>query len=294
MTSTDFDTYETIAAAIRFLDRSAEDRRHGRTDDLPDLDEVSSHVGLSPWHFQRVFTRWAGLSPKRYLQALTAENASRALRSDSSVLDASWEAGLSGPGRLHDLLVTLRAMTPGELRREGADVEIRWGHHPSPFGPVVVGITERGVCALRFVGDDGPEEALGELVAEWPRARVVHDPAATAPTVRRIFSRAERDPAQPLAVLVRGTNFQVRVWEALLRIPTGATTTYGALARALGQPTAARAVGGAVGANPVAVLIPCHRVLRADGNRGGYRWGTERKRQLLAWETAEGERAEAS
>ncbi len=283
-TSPDLRTYETIAAAIRYLDEAV---REGGCDGHPALEEVAGHVGLSPWHFQRLFTRWAGLSPKRYLQALSAETAKQALREAPSVLDAAWESGLSSPGRLHDLLVTLEAVTPGEVRREGSGLEIHWGRHPTPFGPCLLAATERGVCSLRFLGEEGPDEALGELVAAWPRARLVEDPAATGRWVTRVFSRWSRSSDDaPLPVLVRGTNFQVRVWEALLRLPCGATTTYGELAREIGRPGASRAVGGAVGSNPLAVLIPCHRVLRSDGSWGGYRWGTDTKRRLLAWEAA--------
>lgn len=281
---TDLDTYETIAEAIRFLDEHVgDDSAEGH----PSLEEVAARVGLSPWHFQRLFTRWAGLSPKRYLQALTAETAKKALRDAPSVLDATWETGLSSPGRLHDLLVTLEAVTPGEVRREGSGLEIRWGLHPSPFGPCLLAMTERGICSLRFLdADDGADEALGELVASWPRARLVEDEATTGREVERIFSRCGERPTDPLPLLVRGTNFQVRVWEALLRVPAGRATTYGRLAEAIGSEGASRAVGGAVGRNPVAVLIPCHRVLRADGRWGGYRWGVEKKRRLMAWESA--------
>lgn len=272
--------YTRVAAAIRFLDahRAAQ----------PSLADVAAHVGLSESHLQRLFRRWAGVSPKRFLQYLTAEHAKALLREGASVLDATYDAGLSGPGRLHDLLVSLEAMTPGEYKREGAGLTVRYGVHATPFGDALLGETERGVCGLAFLGgsaEEGPEAALADLRARWSRSRFVADEAGTGAVARRIFEPG----SDPLPLCVQGTNFQVRVWEALLRIPPGAATTYGALADALGQPTVSRAVGSAVGANPVGVLIPCHRVLRQTGAFGAYCWGAERKRLLLGWESAQRE-----
>jgi AraC family transcriptional regulator of adaptative response/methylated-DNA-[protein]-cysteine methyltransferase len=265
--------YERIARAIAFLAQHAARQ--------PTLAEVARAAGLSEFHFQRLFRRWAGVSPKRFLQYLAADRAAGALRRGRPVLAAAYDAGLSGPGRLHDLLVSVEAATPGEIRSGGAGLEIRWGSHATPFGTCVLGMTSRGVCHLSF-HDGSVAEELAPLRHDWPKARLVRDQRGTATVMHRIFqgSRGRR----PLGVHLKGTNFQLKVWEALLRIPDGATTTYGDLAAAIGTPSSARAVGTAVGDNPVAFLIPCHRVLRATGALGGYRWGTDRKQTMLAWE----------
>lgn len=268
--------YERIAAAIEYLTRHA--------DRQPELAEVARHAGLSPHHFQRIFRRWAGVSPKRFVQFLTVERAKPLLRDDVSVLDATYEVGLSGPGRLHDLFVSVEAMTPGEYKALGAGLEIRWGMHPSPFGRCLLGITDRGLCHLAFGDRDRP--LVRALEAEWPDATLAEDRAGTGATVRRLFGPRAARGDRPLPLLLRGTNFQIKVWSALLRVPEGTTVSYGRLARALGRPKAVRAVGNAVGRNRIAWLIPCHRVLRATGALGGYRWGEERKRALLAWERA--------
>lgn len=202
------------------------------------------------------------------------------------MLDAAFDAGLTSPGRLHDLMVTLEAVSPGEYRAGGAGLEMRWGVHPTPFGEAFVAATGRGICALEFLTGRAPEEAAAELAEAWPAAAVLHDPASTAPHVGRVFPPTGFCPEGPFHLLVRGTNFQVRVWQALLRIPSGAVISYGDLARRLGKPGAARAVGGAVGANPISYLIPCHRVVREATGLGHYRWGAERKHALLAWEAA--------
>lgn len=268
--------YARVARAIRFLD--------GAADTPPDLAAVAGAMGLSPHHAQRVFSRWAGVSPKRFVQAVRATRARAALAHAPSVLDAAFDAGLSGPGRLHDLTVSILAMTPGEIRRGGAGLTVAWGVHPSPFGPLEIGMTDRGVCSLHFRDTPG-DEAQG--CADWPQARWVRSDAATAAVAARVCAPLDDAAhAAPLPVLVRGTNLQVQVWRALLRIPAGRVTSYGALAGAVGRPTAARAVAGAVAANRLALLIPCHRVLRATGALGGYRWGTERKRAMLAREAA--------
>ncbi|MBW3630691.1 MAG: methylated-DNA--[protein]-cysteine S-methyltransferase [Gemmatimonadetes bacterium] len=261
--------------AIRFLDENF--RRQ------PELAEVAAAVGLSDYHFQRLFRRWAGVSPKRFLQFLTAEYARGLLRDSWTVLDAAYEAGLSGPGRLRDLLVSVDGLTPGEARRQGAGVTIHHGVHSSPFGDCLVAATERGVCALTFLDEAGVPSALAGVAARWPSATLVESPEATRPLAERIF--AERT-AGPVRLHLDGTNFQIRVWEALLRIPGGSVVTYEQIANSLGSPRAVRAVGTAVGRNPIAYAIPCHRVIRKTGAFGEYRWGAARKRAILGWEAA--------
>jgi AraC family transcriptional regulator of adaptative response/methylated-DNA-[protein]-cysteine methyltransferase len=260
--------YDRVERALRFLDSDFRSQ--------PDLARVAAATGLSEAHFQRLFRRWAGVSPKRFLQFVTAEYARDRLLSSRSVLDASLDAGLSGPGRLHDLTVSVHAMTPGEIGRGGAGLVIRHGVHATPFGRCFVAATERGVTAMSFL--DG---ALDELRSRWPAARFARD-ARTRTIIDGIF---EGRPVERV-LHVPGTNFQVRVWQALLEIPPGEVRSYGDIARALGTPRSARAVGGAVAANPVAYLIPCHRVIRGSGAWGDYRWGPTRKRALLGWEAA--------
>jgi len=270
--------YQLVEQAIRFLEDNA--RRQ------PELGEVAASVGLSEFHFQRLFQRWAGVSPKRFLQFQTAQEAKRILRESGDLLDASYHAGLSGPGRLHDLIVNVEAVSPGEYKRRGAGLVIAWGVHASPFGECLLALTPRGICALEFLQPGGADAALARLRAEWEQAELAHAPQRTAPVAARIFG-AQKHWQAPLALLVKGTNFQIKVWEALLRIPAGAVTTYGALAGSLGQPRAARAVGSAVAANRIAYLIPCHRVIRNSGVFGDYRWGPLRKRVLLSRELAQ-------
>ncbi len=267
--------YARVERAIHFI----AERRASQ----PDLAQMAASIHLSEYHFQRLFQRWAGISPKRFLQFLTKEHAKQCLRNSASVLDAALGAGLSGPGRLHDLLVDCEAITPGEYRRGGEGIEVRYGFHASPFGQCLLACTPRGVCALRFEARSKDAE-LQKLAAEWPRARFIADARGTAAIARRIFDQAA-DRA-PLSLHVRGTNFQIKVWEALLALPEGALVSYSALAKAIGAPSAVRAVGHAVGSNPIAWLIPCHRVLRSLGELGGYRWGLERKLAMLGWEAA--------
>ena len=269
--------YARVERAIRFLEQHA-----GRS---PSLAEVAKGAGLSPAHFQRLFTRWAGISPKRFLQFLAKERAVGLLSRSATVLDASWDAGLSGPGRLHDLLVSTEAVTPGEVASGGRGVAIAWGFHPTPFGECLLGITDRGICHLAFVGPGGRHQALADLRRRWPQATLREDRAAAARTAERAFAGTG---SARVRLHLAGTNFQVKVWEALLRIPPGAATTYGDIARRIGRPSAARAVAGAVAANPVAWLIPCHRVLRSLGALAGYRWGIERKQAMLGWEASRG------
>jgi AraC family transcriptional regulator of adaptative response/methylated-DNA-[protein]-cysteine methyltransferase len=254
-----------------------------RYQEQPSLEAMAAAANLSPFHFQRVFKRWAGVSPKRFLQYVTLAHAKRLLVEDASVLDAALDAGLSGPSRLHDLFVTCEAMTPGEFKALGYRLVIRWGLHEGPLGRVLLGVTERGVCWLSFVGDDAT--AVDEFQGEWQGATLVRDQATTADYMRRAFELAERS-SDPLPLLLRGTNFQIKVWEALLRIPFGQVVSYQAIANAVGQPTAARAVGAAVGRNNVSWLIPCHRVILSTGVIHNYRWGAAQKRKLLTLESA--------
>ena len=267
--------YRRIEQAITYIEDNIERR--------PELAEVAGVAGLSEFHFQRLFSRMVGISPKRYEQFLSKETAKDLLDSSGNVLDAAYDAGLSGPGRLHDLFVSCEAVTPGEYRSRGQGLHIRYGFHPTPFGEAFLAVTERGICALSFVEPGERPAALGELRAEWSSAALVEDEKATAPVVERIFSDAPRANA-PLSLYLRGTNFQVKVWEALMRIPEGGAVTYEQIARSVGAPRSSRAVGAAVGRNPVAFLIPCHRVLRKSGEMGGYHWGVPRKRLILAWE----------
>ena len=268
--------YRRVEQAIRFLDDNA--RRQ------PDLTEVATHVGLSEYHFQRLFTRWAGISPKRFLQFLTKENV-KALLSRTSVLSAAYEAGLSGPGRLYDLLVQCEAVTPGEYRMKGAGVDIAYGFHPTPFGECLLALTGRGICFLAFV-DGERQYALEQLRFDWANANLREDPSRTHLVVGQIFAPR---PGASIALHLRGTNFQIKVWEALLRLPPGAATSYEALAEQVGSINAARAVGNAVARNPLAYLIPCHRVLQKAGGFGNYRYGPARKQAILGWEMAQTE-----
>lgn len=268
--------YVRVEKAIRYLEENF--RRQ------PTLEEVARATGLSEYHFQRLFRRWVGVSPKRFLQYLTAGHARDLLERQRTVLDAAYEVGLSGAGRLHDLMVGVDAVTPGEVRRLGAGLVVRYGLHDTPFGEGLIAVTERGICGMSFLEERGEDGALEELRARWPEATLVEDPAATGPLVGRIFEAGAPDTRLPL--LLRGTNFQVKVWEALLRIPAGAVATYEEVAELAGAPGAARAVGTAVGRNPVAYLIPCHRVIRKSGVFGDYRWGATRKRAILGWEAA--------
>lgn len=273
--------YERIAGAIRFIERNVANQ--------PTLDDIASEQGMSPFHFQRVFRRWAGVSPKRFLQFLTVEYAKELLEQSTSVLDTTYELGLSSPGRLHDHFVSLEAITPGEYKRRGSGLRIAYGVHASPFGPMLLGITDRGVCWLSFLSDQSAEGELASLRRFWEGAEFSADKARTGAIAKRIFSSLENGNA-PITLLVKGTNFQVNVWKALLRVPSGFLCSYDQIACAMGNPSAARAVGKALAANPVGYLIPCHRVIRKVGVPGGYRWDEVRKRALIAWEAAQAAR----
>jgi AraC family transcriptional regulator of adaptative response/methylated-DNA-[protein]-cysteine methyltransferase len=265
-----------VAAGIRYLVE--------RYRDQPTLEDIAAAGGMSPSHFQRVFKRWAGISPKRFLQYATLAHARRALAADASVLDAALDAGLSGPSRLHDLFVSCEAMTPGEFKAHGESLVVRWGLQDVPLGRVLLGVTERGVCWLAFV-EKSDEPVIAEFEEVWRGAHRVRDDVATAATAERAFALTARDAA-PLPLLLRGTNFQLKVWEALLRIPFGRLVSYQAIARAIGQPTAIRAVGRAVGANHISWLIPCHRVILSTGIIHNYRWGVRQKQLLVDFEAA--------
>jgi AraC family transcriptional regulator, regulatory protein of adaptative response / methylated-DNA-[protein]-cysteine methyltransferase len=270
-----------IERALRWLDAHAD--RH------PSLDDAAQAAGLSAAHFQKLFTSWVGISPKRYLQAATAGRARTLLRASRPVLETAFSVGLSGPGRLHDLLVATEGATPGDIAAGGDGLVIRWGFHETPFGEAFVAVAPRGICALTFAPDGDHEARRARLARDWPRAELRADAAAGRAVAQHLERLAAVDvaAAPPLAMLVRGTNLQVRVWEALRRIPAGTLATYEDVATAVGAPTAVRAVAGAIGRNPIHVLIPCHRVVRKTGALGGYAGGLARKRAMLACELPE-------
>ena len=252
----------------------------------PSLGEVARAAYLSEYHCQRLFKRWAGISPKRFLQFLTVEYAKGLLEQSRSLLDVTYEAGLSGPGRLHDLFVTVEAVTPGEFKRGGHGLTIRYGVHETQFGDCLLAITDRGICGLYFL-QGGSQAALAELEGKWPEARLCEDAAATEPIAERVFSRTDASQARPLNLLLRGSNFQIQVWQALLRIPSGHVLAYEDVARWVGKPNASRAVGQAVGSNPISYIIPCHRIIRKSGIIGNYGGGRARKIAILGWEAAQ-------
>jgi AraC family transcriptional regulator, regulatory protein of adaptative response / methylated-DNA-[protein]-cysteine methyltransferase len=265
--------FARIARAIRFIDQNYRAQ--------PRLATIAQAVHLSEFHFNRLFRRWAGVTPRQYLAFVTARAAHGALRSAPSVLEAAYAVGLSAPSRLHDLMVTLEAVTPGELRSGGAGLELTAGFSGTPFGRALLARSPRGIAHLAFVDGNADAASLAELTQRWPRARLTRDDAAAAALAARIWDPATR--TAPLRLAVPGTNFQLQVWRALLELKDTPTVSYAQLARAMGAPSAPRAVGNAVGANPVAWLIPCHKVLRGDGGLGGYHWGADRKRAMLAW-----------
>jgi AraC family transcriptional regulator, regulatory protein of adaptative response / methylated-DNA-[protein]-cysteine methyltransferase len=253
----------------------------------PEVADIADAAGVSATELHHLFRRWAGLTPKEFLQALTLDRARELLRDSASVLDASYEVGLSGPGRLHDLFVTHEAMSPGEWKAGGETLTIAYGFHPSPFGNALIMATGRGLAGLAFA-DPGEEAAvLADMRARWPRAIYVEDTAGTAPLARRIFDSATWRPGAPLRVVLIGTDFEVRVWEALLDVPMGRLATYSDIAAKICKPTAARAVGAAVGRNPVSFVVPCHRVVGKSGSLTGYHWGLTRKRAMLGWEAGQ-------
>ena len=268
--------YERVRRIIAYISE--------RWREQPSLEAIADHVGLSTTHVHHLFRRWAGLSPKAFLQAITLDNAKALLADSASVLDATYELGLSGPARLHDLFVTHEAMTPGDYKTGGSGLTMRFGFHPSPFGEALLIVTDRGLAGLGFVDDGDRQAALADMTRRWPKAEYVEDPAATAPVAKRIFSPSQWQAEQPLRVVLIGTDFEVRVWQTLLRIPRDRATTYSDIARHIGKPAACRAVGAAVGKNPVSFVVPCHRVLGRSGALTGYHWGLTRKQAILGWE----------
>ena len=269
--------YERIAIAIRYLEAHVERQ--------PSLTDVAAAAHMSEYHFQRLFSRWVGISPKRFLQFLTKEHAKAHLGASHSVLEATFESGLSSPGRLHDLFVQCEAVTPGEFKRQGEGLEIRYGIHPTPFGEALIAVSGRGITNLFFL-NGADSKAPEQLQRSWPRATLCCDTETTGIYIRQVFDWKHSNPEQPLHILLKGTNFQIKVWEALMRIPSGKIVAYEDIARAVGMPQATRAVAGAIARNPVAYVIPCHRVIRKTGVMGGYRWGSERKKALLFREYA--------
>jgi AraC family transcriptional regulator of adaptative response/methylated-DNA-[protein]-cysteine methyltransferase len=270
--------YRRIERAIIYLEKHFTDQ--------PSLAQLAASAGLSEFHFQRVFTRWVGISPKRFMQYLTREHAKELLKRSADLLQATYASGLSSPGRLHDLFVTHEAVTPGEYKTGGQGLEVSFGFHPSPFGECLLAVTRRGICFLAFTPEGRRGSAPAELQRQWPRASLRQDEQATLPQVEQVFQFFSGEGASGLSLHLRGTNFQIKVWEALLRIPAGYVVTYADLAVQIGMPSASRAVGSAVGRNPLPVIIPCHRVIRKAGDFGNYRYGAARKKALLAWESA--------
>jgi AraC family transcriptional regulator, regulatory protein of adaptative response / methylated-DNA-[protein]-cysteine methyltransferase len=268
--------YDIVRRAIAHI------RGHWRRQ--PEIDEIAEAAGVTTTELHHLFRRWAGITPKAFLQALTLDTARHLLRDSASVLDAAYEVGLSGPGRLHDLFVTHEAMSPGEWKSGGEGLTITYGLHPCPFGMALVMANDRGLCGLAFADTGKERPAINDMKKRWPKAKYVQDVSRTAVIANRIFDQSLWRPDRPLRVVLIGTDFEVRVWETLLRIPMGRACTYSAIANKVGAPKAARAVGAAVGKNPVAFVVPCHRVIGKSGELTGYHWGLTRKRAMLGWE----------
>ena len=272
--------YDLIRRAIAFLTETWVEQ--------PSLDRLAQHLGLSPAHCQKLFKRWCGLSPKEFVQAITVDHARGLLGGSASILETAYEVGLSGAGRLHDLFVSHEAMTPGDYKRRGEGLQMAYGFHASPFGEALLVATDRGVAGLAFVNEDKGEtrqHALADMTQRWPKAHYAEAPDKTAPYAKVIFNASKWSKDQPVRLVMIGTDFDVRVWETLLKIPMGRAVSYTDIARHIGSPSASRAVGSAVGRNPISFVVRCHRVLRGDGNLGGYHWGLTRKRALIGWET---------
>ncbi|MBV6440178.1 MAG: methylated-DNA--[protein]-cysteine S-methyltransferase [Haliscomenobacteraceae bacterium CHB4] len=269
--------YERVAQAIDFLGKNFRQQ--------PDLTEVARQVHLSPEHFQRIFTEWAGVSPKKFMQFLTLDFLRDRIYELPNLQAAADEAGLSAQSRVYDLFVNIEGVTPGAFREGGMGLHIHYGYHNTPFGLCFIAVADRGVCALSFVDEDRKRTEFDVFQQKWHFAELQHAPEKTQPVAQQIFS-PEKNNLRRLTVLAQGTNFQMKVWEALLRIPPGAVTTYSQIARSIGNPAAVRAVGSAVGSNPVGFLIPCHRVIQSTGKLGGYHWGEMRKSAIVGWEMA--------
>ena len=270
--------YERIEKSIKFL----EDNFSAQ----PGLKEIAAHIGLSEFHFQRLFSRWVGISPKRFLQFLTKEYAKHLLEESANLLDVTYESGLSSPGRLHDLFVNCEAVTPGEYKNKGEGLTIRYGFYPSPFGECLLATTERGICGFFFVKNRDRKDPLTELRYFWQEADIVEDPGVSQDLIDRIFNPAFVGTDAPLHLILNGTNFQIKVWEALIKIPFGTVVSYEDVAIQAGVPGATRAVGSAVGKNPISFIIPCHRVIRKTADFGNYGGGKARKKAILGWEAA--------
>jgi AraC family transcriptional regulator of adaptative response/methylated-DNA-[protein]-cysteine methyltransferase len=272
-------SFQRIAEAIAFL--------RARHREQPGLGDLAAHLGLSESHTQRLFTRWAGVSPKRFLQFLTVEYVKGRMDQTADLLGLAVDAGLSGPGRLHDLFVNMEAMSPGEFKRAAAGLEIRYGQGPTPFGDALLAFTGRGICHLSFLDADTTPVALEALLQHWPAARFTHDPVGARERLSQVFGRQDTGRSGALSLWVSGSNFQIQVWRALLAVPPGGLLNYRQLAALAGRPGAARAVGTVMARNPVAYLIPCHRVLRGSGDFGMYHWGEIRKQAICGWEAAQ-------
>jgi AraC family transcriptional regulator of adaptative response/methylated-DNA-[protein]-cysteine methyltransferase len=271
--------YDSVRRAIAFISE------HWRAQ--PDIEAMADAAGVTPDELHHLFRRWAGLTPKAFMQALTLDHAKGLLRDSASVLDAALDSGLSGPSRLHDLFVTHEAMSPGEWKTGGAGMTLQYGFHPSPFGTAIVIASGRGLAGLAFADPGQEQTALADMRRRWPNATCVEDHAGTAALAQRIFDTRLWRPDQPLRVVLIGTDFEVRVWEALLKIPMGCATTYSDVAANIRSPKASRAVGAAVGRNPVSFVVPCHRVLGKSGALTGYHWGITRKQAMLGWEAGQ-------
>ena len=271
--------YDVVRRAIGHI------RGHWR--EQPEIEAIAEAAGVTPTELHHLFRRWAGLTPKAFLQALTLDSARQLLRDSASVLDATYEVGLSGPGRLHDLFVTHEAMSPGEWKSGGEGLTVFFGFHPSPFGSALVMATQRGLAGLAFADPGEERAALTDMKSRWPRAAYAEDSARTAVVAKRIFDPAQWQADKPLRVVLIGTDWEVRVWETLLQIPMGRLTTYSDIASKIHKPAAARAVGAAVGKNPVSFVVPCHRVVGKSGDLTGYHWGITRKRAMLGWEAGQ-------
>jgi len=271
--------YSKIAKVISLISENYREQ--------PSLEELAHNVGMEPTALQKLFTRWAGLSPKAFLQAVTIDHARRLLATDLPLLDTAFELGLSGPSRLHDLFVTHEAMSPGERKTGGAGLTIKYGFHLSPFGLALIMTTQRGLAGLAFCDPGEERAALDDMKSRWKQAQYVEDLSATAPFAKRVFDPTQWRADQPLRVVLIGTDFQVNVWEALLKIPMGRALPYSQIAQDIGRPKASRAVGAAVGANPVSFVVPCHRAMGKSGALTGYHWGLTRKRAMLGWEAGQ-------